>query len=277
MPVTVEIVENADTAGVLVDFSSLMREVFDYFTYVDEKFSTYKSTSEISAINAGKLVLADYSDDMKEIFMLAEKTKRETDGYFDIVNQDGKYDPSGIVKGWAIWNAGKILRRRGVENFLVDAGGDVQTAGLKSGDKNSSGKNSIGEKWSIGIADPFAKNYGGTVMTGAPSKVVNVIRVSGEGVATSGTAIRGQHIYNPHKRTFDQKDSHGETGDGIYDIVSLTVIGSNIYEADRFATAAFAMGRRGIEFIENVEGLEGYMIDKDGMAIMTSGFKKYVV
>jgi thiamine biosynthesis lipoprotein len=256
-----------------------MKEVFDYFVYVDEKFSTYKSTSEISAINTSKLAPADYSDDMKEIFMLAEKTKHETDGYFDIVNREGKYDPSGIVKGWAIWNAGKILRRRGVENFFVDAGGDVQTAGfkggLKSGGKNGKGYGK-GEKWSVGIADPFAKNYGGTAMTGAPSRVVKIIRVSGEGVATSGTAIRGQHIYNPHKKR-DKKD------DGIYDIVSLTVIGPNIYEADRFATAAFAMGKRGIEFIENLKDLEdgkkleAYMIDKNGMAIMTSGFEKYVV
>jgi thiamine biosynthesis lipoprotein len=232
-----------------------MREVFDYFMYVDEKFSTYKSTSEISAINAGTLAPADYSDDMKEIFMLAEKTKSETDGYFDIINRQGKYDPSGIVKGWAIWNAGKILQRRGIENFFVDAGGDVQTAGLKSGDKNSTG-----EKWSVGIADPFVGHY---------DKVVKVVQVSGEGVATSGTAIRGQHIYNPHKK-------RNEKDDGIYDIVSLTVIGPNIYEADRFATAAFAMGRRGIEFIESIESLEGYMIDKDGMAVMTSGFEKYV-
>jgi thiamine biosynthesis lipoprotein ApbE len=36
------------------------------------------------------------------------------------------------------------------------------------------------------------------------------------------------------------------------------------------------MGRRGIEFIESIESLEGYMIDKDGMAVMTSGFEKYV-
>jgi thiamine biosynthesis lipoprotein len=275
MPVTVEIAVGTvekDAGKNHIDFKSVMDEVFDYFVSVDEKFSTYKETSEISAINAGKLESADYSEVMKEIFLLSEKTKSETAGYFDIVNRQGKYDPSGIVKGWAIWNAGKILHRRGVENFFVDAGGDVQTAGLKSSDKD--GKGGAWSAWSVGIADPFAKNYGGTAMTGAPSTVVKVIRVSGgEGVATSGTAIRGQHIYNPHKKSTDN---------GIYDIVSLTVIGPNIYEADRFATAAFAMGRRGIEFIENIrldagKKLEGYMIDKDGIAVMTSGFEKYVI
>ncbi len=58
--------------------------------------------------------------------------------------------------------------------------------------------------------------------------------------------------------------------------MSLTVIGPNIYDADRFATAAFAMGRDGIYFIENLEGFEGYMIDKNGMATFTTGFEGYV-
>ena len=58
---------------------------------------------------------------------------------------------------------------------------------------------------------------------------------------------------------------------------SLTVIGPNVYEADRFATAAFAMGREGLRFIEEQPGLEGYMIDRSGMASYTSGFDRVVV
>jgi len=56
-----------------------------------------------------------------------------------------------------------------------------------------------------------------------------VVYVTDEGIATSGTYLRGEHIYNP------------KTGEAASEIVSLTVIGPNIYEADRFATAAFAM------------------------------------
>ena len=78
--------------------------------------------------------------------------------------------------------------------------------------------------------------------------------------------MRGQHIYNPKKP--DEK---------INDIVSLTVIGPNVYEADRFATAAFAMGKDGIYFIEKLPDFEGYMIDKDGIAKMTSGFEQYAI
>ena len=59
-------------------------------------------------------------------------------------------------------------------------------------------------------------------------------------------------------------------------IVSVTVIGPNAYEADRFATAALAMGRAGIGFIEQQEGLEAYVIDRDGGPRFTSGFEDYV-
>jgi thiamine biosynthesis lipoprotein ApbE len=36
------------------------------------------------------------------------------------------------------------------------------------------------------------------------------------------------------------------------------------------------MGKKGIEFIERFPGLEGYMIDQDGIATATSGFEKFL-
>ncbi len=236
MPVTLEVVESWATEAVVA-------EVFRYFEYVDEKFSTYKDNSEITLLNRHEITLAQASADMQIIFALAEQTRLETDGYFDIARH-GVYDPSGIVKGWAIYHAAEILREKGFENFYVDAGGDVQVMG----------KNSRGENWRVGIQNPFN-----------PRQIVKVMSVSNCGVATSGTYVRGQHIYNP--KNHDQP---------ITEIVGLTVIGPNIYEADRFATAAFAMGRDGILFIENLEGFEGYMIDRHGQAVFTSHFTRYV-
>lgn len=222
----------------------LFDEVFAYFIYVDEKFSTYKPSSEISAINKGEISPEKQSDDMKLVFKLSEETKRLTDGYFDIVARDGNYDPSGLVKGWAIFNAANLLKRRGVQDYYVEAGGDIQVSGY----------NEEGRRWRIGIENPLSKQR----------EIVKTVELEDCGIATSGTAIRGQHIYNPMDKsaTFD-------------DIVSLTVIGPNIYEADRFATAAFAMGRDGITFIERLPGFEGYQIDNAGIATMTSGFAGY--
>lgn len=237
MPVTVEIVDAFATKKVL-------GEIFDYFTYIDNKFSTYKENSEIIHINQGKLQKKDYSCDMKEVLKLCEQTKSETNGYFDI-EMNGKRDPSGLVKGWAIYNAANLLAGMGFKNYYVEAGGDIQV----------SGKNRDGKKWRIGIRNPFNRN-----------ETVKTVSLTNNGIATSGTYIRGQHVYNP----FNPKQK-------ISDIVSLTVIGKNIYEADRFATAAFAMGKSGIEFMEKLSGFERYMIDSMETATFTSGFNKYTI
>lgn len=237
MPITVEIADpTADPAA--------LEAVYDYFHYVDEKFSTYKDASEIMQINRRELEIADASADMQTIFALAEQTRQETYGYFDIRHK-GKIDPSGIVKGWAIYNAALLLADWGYTNYYVDAGGDIEVCG----------QNADGQNWRVGIRNPFAIN-----------EIVKVVALTNCGIATSGTSIRGQHIYNP------QSDR-----ESIDDILSLTVIGPNVYEADRFATAAFAMGADGIRFIESLDGFEGYMIDAQGIATLTSGFARYVL
>jgi len=237
MPITVEIVDRTVTPAIF-------DTVFDYFTYVDEKFSTYKDTSEISRINRHEISWEEASEDMQTIFALSEQTRSETDGYFDI-QHNGIYDPSGVVKGWSIYNAAQLLRQNGFENFYVDAGGDIQMSGCNSADA----------PWRVGIRNPFN-----------PEEIVKVLSVTDRGVATSGTYVRGQHIYNPLAE-----------GQIITDILSLTVVGPDIYEADRFATAAFAMSREGIHFIESLNDFEGYMIDKDKQATFTTGFKKWVL
>ncbi len=237
MPITVEVVD--PSVG-----PAHLDQVFDYFQYVDRKFSTYKDDSEISAINRRELTVAQSSPDMRAVFALAEITRQETDGYFDI-EREGRYDPSGLVKGWAIYHAAEILWADGFENFYVEAGGDIQAAG----------HNGRGEAWRVGIRHPFN-----------PAEIVKVLAISTGGVATSGTYVRGQHIYRPN-----------QPGGLETDIVSLTVIGPDIYEADRFATAAFAMGAAGIQFIEELDGFEGYMIDRAGQATLTSGLGRYVV
>ena len=236
MHITVEIVDKRVT-------SKIFEEIFSYFTAVDKQFSTYKDDSEIMRINRGEISKDNYSFEMQEIFSLSEKTKQETFGYFDIKKPDGTLDPSGIVKGWAIKNAAKILLKKGYRNFCIDAGGDVQSCGL----------NKEGNIWSIGIRNPFKEE-----------EIIKVVHVGDKGVATSGSYVRGQHIYNPHMPE-----------NKLLDVVSLTVIGSDILQADRFATAAFAMGKEGINFIEQLPGFEGYAIDAEGIATFTSNFELY--
>jgi FAD:protein FMN transferase len=237
MPITVEIVGAKNSTSV--------DAVFEYLNQVDARFSTYKDNSEISAFNRGEILPVNLSAEMKEVLRLSAITRDQSNGFFEIRKSDGKLDPSGIVKGWAINNGAKIIRSHGHDNFFIEAGGDVQSGGL----------NDEGCEWRIGIRSPFHSD-----------EIIRIVTPRGQGMATSGTYVRGQHIYNPHS-----------PGTMIQDIVSLSVIGPNILEADRFATAAFAMGEQGIYFIENLPGFEGYMVNAQGIATQTTGFGDLVL
>jgi hypothetical protein len=79
---------------------------------VDELFSPCKESSETSRIDRGDLAPEDASDEMEEVLRLAEDTRQRTDGHFDL-----RFDPSGLVKGWAIWKAARMtaMRSKGTE------------------------------------------------------------------------------------------------------------------------------------------------------------------
>lgn len=235
MPIIVEILGT--------NSSSLFKKVFGYFESVDDKFSTYKP-SEVSLINSHQLSLRDASREMQEIWALSEKTKKETNGFFDISHQ-GQIDPSGIVKGWAVLRTSQIIKQAGFMDYYINAGGDIQAGG----------HNGSGKSWQIGIKNPFKD-----------TEIIKILHLTNLGVATSGSYIRGAHIYRP---------THLKSQFPLGDVISLTVIGPNVFEADRFATAAFAMGRAGIWYIEKLPNFEGYLIDKHGLATETSGFAKY--
>lgn len=215
-------------------------EVYALFDAADARFSSYRADSEVSRINRG-LPETAWSSEMCDVLARCRQTSRLSYGYFDPYRA-GRLDPSGLVKGWAIRRAARLLTRRGYQDFFIDAGGDIQ----------AHGNNGEGQPWRIGIRNPFDRR-----------EVVKVLSVRDRGVATSGAYVRGQHIYDPHAACLPA------------DVASLTVIGPDVYEADRFATAAYAMGVRGAAFIESLQGFEAYLVDSNGMATMTSGFARY--
>lgn len=236
MPITITIVDSRAT-------KKTVNNIFTYFSHIDDVFNTFRKDSEISRINANQLPKHRWSKEVKDVLALCEETKRQTNGFFEI-RRNGLLDPLGIVKGWAVHNACDSLLDDGFENYYIEAGGDIETHGI----------NEKGKYWTVGIRNPFNRR-----------QIVKKLIIHNMGIATSGTYIRGNHIINPFAPTTP-----------ITDIVSLTVVGPDILEADRIATAAFAMGKNGITFIETLPGFEGYMIDSRGIAVYTEGFSKYV-
>ena len=222
-------------AGVSV---ALLDAAFAEFRRLDAVFSTFREDSIVSAINAGNLSIDSCRDEVVGVAALCRAYSDETDGVFNAW-RNGVFDPSGIVKGLAIDRAGSILERGGCRDYFVDGAGDVLARGRACD----------GGPWRVGIRHPWQRD-----------KVVRVVLASDLAVATSGTYEKGAHVYD------------GRTGRSTTELVSFTVVGPDIVEADVYATAGLAMGRRGVDLVLARPRYGAYAIDGDGMATFTPGF-----
>lgn len=231
MPVTIDVRDEVDAAGVEAAYAEL--------EMVDRIFSPFRPDSEVSRIDRGELRPEDSSAVVREVLDLCRHYQRATGGHFNAW-VGGHLDPSGLVKGWAIERACRILERCGCRNYALDAGGDVMARG----------QNGSGGPWRVGIRHPVERNL-----------VARVVLASDLAVATSGTYEKGAHIVD------------GVTERPAGELVSLTVVGPDIVEADVFATAAFAAGEGGLQLIEGLRGYEAYAIWPDLRAAWTPGLE----
>ena len=216
----------------------LLDSVFAELRSIDRTLSPFIADSAISRIDSGTLSLADADPIVREVLDLCASYEVATEGYFS-ARASGPLDPCGLVKGWAIDRVCRILERAGHRSYFVDGAGDVRTRGERG----------PGRPWRVGVRHPVRRN-----------RVVLVLRVTDLAVATSGTYEKGAHIRDPHTRR------------PATELVSLTVVGPDIVAADVYATAAFAMGRAGLSFIESLPGYEAYAIDKELFGASTRGF-----
>jgi thiamine biosynthesis lipoprotein len=216
---------------------------FDHLGDIDMRFSTWKTESEISRLGRGELSAEECSPDVRVVLERCERLRLETRGFFDIRGHrpDGRLDPSGFVKGWAAESAAGILDAAGARNFCLNAGGDVIARG----------ESEPGRPWRIGVRHPEL-----------PDRLATVIEARDMAVATSGGYERGDHIIDPH------------TGRPPSGLLSVTVVGPDLSEADAYATAAFAMGPEGLTWIDSLVGYAGCMITAERRLVWTPGFAR---
>jgi thiamine biosynthesis lipoprotein len=170
---------------------------------VDARFSPYQEGSEVSRITRGELSLDEAHEDVREVAKRCLSWTERTGGLFDARTPDGTWDPSGLVKGWAVERSARHLRG----DWCLNAGGDVVVL------------TPSGEPFTVGIEDPRDL-----------AKVVLALTTTTAGVATSGTSARGTHLWDPR------------TGEPASGLLSLTVTGPSLETADVLATAGFVAG-----------------------------------
>ena len=235
MAVSIDIRDEAADAGRL---AAAVGEVVDWLRWVDATFSTYDEASQVRRIDRAELTVGDAAPEVAEILALGERYRIDTGGYFD-VRAGGPLDPSGVVKGWSVERASELLLAAGFPDHAVNAGGDVRLRGAPA----------PGRRWRVGVAHPHVRDG-----------LAAVVEMGDGAVATSGTAERGPHVVDPH------------TGRPALELASVTVVGASLVAADAYATAALAMGRSALAWLERLAGHDAYVVDADGDSWWTAGF-----
>jgi thiamine biosynthesis lipoprotein len=166
---------------------------------------------------------------------------------------------NAVAQGFAVDVMGEFLQSQGIENFLIDLGGEIYAKGSKPN----------GDPWKIGIEIPE---------DGAEERFYNrIVSLKDEAVATSGNyrkfyeldGVKYAHSLNP------------KTGYPVrHSLLSTTVIAPTAGEADAYATAFMVMGVDAtLEFIKSKPNLKVYLMYDDAGEIKTAmspNFEKYI-
>ena len=178
------------------------------------------------------------------------------DGRLEKDIADLKLDLGAIAKGFGVDRVAALLRERGIENFLVEIGGETL----------GGGRNDQGEPWRVGVLKPD----GSTDLQG-------VARLTGgRAIATSGdyrnfyrdeTGELRAHIVDPH--------TAAPVGHAV---ASVSILAGDCLTADALATALFVLGPdEGLPLLaERFPGVEALFLVRDGTTdfreVATPGF-----
>lgn len=197
--------------------------------------------------------------ELKKLIGFDSKIVRSDSGY--VAAEEGvKLDITGIGEGYAIDKLTEVLDLAGIENYMVEIGGEMK----------AKGKNPRGTPWTIGIEDPAQAELG------IGSSMLAKVELDGRGISSSGNyrkfymdeqGNRRAHIVDPL------------TGFPVsHSMVSVSVLANSSTEADALATAFMAMGpEKAKELAEKLPGVEAmFVIGGQGKLQMefTSGFPK---
>ena len=214
------------------------------FARLDETFSLYRPDSEASRLARGELSLREASAGMRDRYADALGWRLMTEGAFSPERPDGVLDLSGIIKGYAIGQAGEALRARGITDWCLNAGGDVLVMG--------SPVPGSGAAWAAGVVDPQDR-----------SALLSARELGGPGtrraLATSGSAERGDHIWTAGTRGAE--------------FVQVSVAAADIVTADVLATAIVAGGTAMLHRATDGWEIDVLAVRRGGELLATPGFR----
>jgi len=173
------------------------------------------------------------------------------------------FDFNAVAKGYGIDLIGRYLESKGVENYLIELGGELLAKGKNVGKDKS---------WLAGIESIDSELENRTAST--------IIKLDDRAMAASGNYRKfridpesGQkyvHTINPLTGKAQQSD-----------ITSATVVASNCALADAYATTFMAMGlEKSKVLLPTLDQVEAYLtyvdVDNNPKVFVTEGFQKLI-
>ncbi len=267
-----------------------IQAAFDIFSSFEEEFSRFSETSSLSLLNKERT--RKVSDRFIAIVQQTKKNHADTQWYFNpLINVAQKWysksfdtwdftktewtsdtdiekllvtentitlgknqqlDLWWIVKWVAVDEASEYLKKQWYQNFIVNAGGDIFTAGKASEDMPRI----------IWIDNPFDQ-----------SKVIATLRLKDKAIATSGRYKRHWKIWeNQYHHIINPWDNTNKT-----EIISISVIHPQCTTADSYATACFNMGiKENLDFLEK-NGMEWLVVSSTGEISTTPWMKNHIL
>lgn len=155
----------------------------------------------------------------------------------------------GIGKGYGVDRAVAILRAHGLQDFMVQAGGDLFVAGQPGAGP-----------WRLGIQDP----------RGAPNDSFATIELRDRTFSTSGDyerffiqdGRRYHHIIDP------------ATGEPARQSVSVTIVADNATIAEGLTKGVFILGaERGLALVERLKNLGAVIVTADNQVLISTSLQ----
>ncbi|HEY6593504.1 MAG TPA: FAD:protein FMN transferase [Asanoa sp.] len=187
---------------------------------VDLTYSPLRRGSLVSKLRRGEVAVDAYPP-LVELVERCDAMRAATDGWFDAWAAPGGFDPSALVKGWAVERAATRIRAAGVADYAVVSGGDLTVRG----------KAPHGGPWRVAVHHPYDGR-----------RPPAVVELTAGAIGTSGVTGRRGHVVDPH------------SGEVVNRVAAATVTGPDLATADAYATALYAAGPAGLAWFPTAEG-----------------------
>lgn len=232
------------------DTVELLREAVGYSKLTDGVFDiTIAPLTQLWNVkdNPGKL---PSQEDIKKAKSHIDYRLIEIDGNkVRLKDKKAQIDLGGIAKGFIADKLGDFILSRGVNSAMINLGGNIKVIGSKVD----------GSDWNIGIQKPFADR----------NEVIGSVKVKDKTVVSSGIYER---YFEYEGKIYHHIIDKTTGAPSESDLEGVSIIGESSTTADVLSTTCILLGsEKGMELIENTEGVEAVFVKRDGSVTQSSG------